>query len=71
MDGDYFVIGGLTQENRLTTREATPGLSHIPLVGEFFKLHLANGSRTQLYIVVTPHIARPADTAAAKALTEK
>ena len=71
MDGDYFVIGGLTQENRLTTRETTPGLGRIPLLGELFKLHLANGSRTQLYIVVTPHIARPADTAAARALTEK
>jgi general secretion pathway protein D len=71
MDGDYFVIGGLTQENRLTTRETTPVLGQIPLVGELFKLHLANASRTQLYIVVTPHIARPADTAAARALTEK
>ena len=71
MDGEYFVIGGLTQENRLTTQEAPPGLGQIPLMGELFKLHLSSGSRTQLYIVVTPHIARPADAAAAKALTEK
>ena len=71
MDGEFFVIGGLTQENRLTTREAPPGLGELPLVGDLFKLHLANGSRTQLYIVVTPHIARPGDTATAHALTEK
>lgn len=71
MDGDYFVIGGLTQENQLTSRESVPGLGALPAVGELFKLHLASGARTQLYIVVTPHIARPGDGAAAKALTEK
>jgi general secretion pathway protein D len=71
LDGEFFVIGGLTQENRLTTREGLPGLSRIPALGELFKLHMANGSRTQLYIVVTPHIAKPGDSPAARALTEK
>ena len=71
MDGDYFVIGGLTQENQLTSRESVPGLGALPAVGELFKLHLSSGARTQLYIVVTPHIARPGDGAAAKALTQR
>jgi len=71
LDGQYFVIGGLTQENNLSTREKVPFLGDIPGVGELFKLHHGNSSKTQLYIVVTPHIVRAADSSAARALSNK
>ena len=65
-DGDYFVIGGLTQENHLTTRGRVPLVGDIPGVGELFKLHLETHSKTELYIVVTPHIVRRADSDVAR-----
>jgi general secretion pathway protein D len=61
-DGDYFVIGGLTQENHLLTKSKVPGLADIPLAGEIFKLKNDSLTKTELYVVVTPHIVRDGDT---------
>jgi general secretion pathway protein D len=66
-DGDYFVIGGLSQETSLKTRGKVAGLGDVPLFGELFKLHLETHSKTELYIIVTPHIARAGDNMAARA----
>ena len=68
-DGDYFVIGGLTQDNHLTTRTHTPFLGDAPLLGGLFKLHQETHSKTELYIVVTPHIVRGDESDAARAET--
>ena len=57
-DGETFVIGGLTQENNLTTKSKVPLLGDIPLVGNLFKLEQSTRSKTELYIVITPHIVR-------------
>ncbi|HEY5722359.1 MAG TPA: secretin N-terminal domain-containing protein [Allosphingosinicella sp.] len=57
-DGETFVIGGLTQENQLRSRSKVPVLGDIPLVGEAFKLRRSTRSKTELYIVITPHIVR-------------
>ena len=65
-DGDYFVIGGLTQESHLVTRGKVPLLGDVPAVGEFFKLHQESRSKTELYIIVTPHVSLDADAAEAK-----
>lgn len=57
-DGETFVIGGLTQENVLTTKSKVPLLGDIPLIGSAFKLEQSTRSKTELYIVITPHIVR-------------
>jgi general secretion pathway protein D len=57
-DGETFVIGGLTQENELSTTEKVPGLGDIPLAGQLLDLHRGTRSKTELYIVVTPHVIR-------------
>lgn len=57
-DGETFVIGGLTQENALRIRGKVPGLGDIPLLGNLFRVDRANRSKTELYIVITPHIVR-------------
>ena len=57
-DGETFVIGGLTQENNLTTKSKVPLFGDIPLVGNLFKLERSTRSKTELYIVITPHIVR-------------
>lgn len=57
-DGETFVIGGLTQENIIKRKSKVPGLGDIPLVGNLFKVERSSSSKTELYIVITPHIVR-------------
>lgn len=57
-DGETFVIGGLTQENVLTRKSKVPLLGDIPLAGNLFKVERSTKSKTELYIVITPHIVR-------------
>ncbi|HEX2762775.1 MAG TPA: secretin N-terminal domain-containing protein [Allosphingosinicella sp.] len=57
-DGETFVIGGLTQDNSLTTKSKVPLLGDIPLLGQAFRVEKTGKSRTELYIVITPHIVR-------------
>lgn len=57
-DGETFVVGGLTQENVITNKSKVPILGDIPLVGNLFKLESSTRSKTELYIVITPHIVR-------------
>lgn len=57
-DGETFVIGGLTQDNVLTTKSKVPVLGDVPLVGNLFKVEKSTRSKTELYIVITPRIVR-------------
>lgn len=57
-DGETFVIGGLTQENNLRTKGKVPIVGDIPLLGTLFKNERSTRSKTELYIVITPHIVR-------------
>jgi len=57
-DGETFVIGGLTQENSLSSRSRIPGVGDIPVVGNLFRVRRSTRSRTELYIVITPRIVR-------------
>ena len=70
-DGDYFIIGGLTQESHLKTKGKIPLLGDVPIAGELFKLRQASHSKTELYIVVTPHIVRDDESDRARAETRK
>jgi general secretion pathway protein D len=55
-DGDSFVIGGLTQDENLSTKSKIPLLGDIPVIGGVFRNERTTRSKTELYIVVTPHI---------------
>jgi general secretion pathway protein D len=55
-DGDSFVIGGLTQDENLTTKSKVPLLGDLPIVGQAFRTDKQSRSKTELYIIVTPHI---------------
>jgi len=66
-DGDSFVIGGLTQDENITNKGKVPILGDIPIIGEAFKNTHNTRARTELYIIVTPHIVHRVGT---QALTE-
>jgi len=55
-DGDSFVIGGLSQEDMINSKTKVPLLGDIPLLGRAFRNDRHTSSKTELYIVVTPHI---------------
>jgi general secretion pathway protein D len=55
-DGDSFVIGGLTQDETISTKSKIPLLGDIPLVGLAFRNERTTRTKTELYIIVTPHV---------------
>ena len=57
-DGESFVIGGLTQDSDIATKSKVPGIGDIPVFGQMFHLNNETKAKTELYIVVTPHVVR-------------
>ena len=69
-DGEAFVIGGLTQDSDLRNYQKVPLAGDIPLLGQLFKVENSSRSKTELFIVVTPHIVRGGDRMSAAALEQ-
>jgi pilus assembly protein CpaC len=58
-DGQSFAIAGLL-DNRVTEQfEKIPGIGDIPILGKLFQSRTLNKSKTELLIVVTPHVVQP------------
>ena len=55
-DGTSILIGGLSKEEKFLTQEGTPILSKIPLLGEAFRAKSNKSVRSELVILLTPHI---------------
>jgi general secretion pathway protein D len=55
-DGDSFVIGGLLQQNEISSVAKVPGLGDLPVIGGLFHVRHDSAQNTNLYIIVTPHI---------------
>jgi general secretion pathway protein D len=60
-DGESFVIGGLAQEAELNSHIKVPGLGDIPVLGLLFGVQHGSRAKTELYVVVTPHVTRTSD----------
>ncbi len=67
--GQTLVIGGLIRENQSDDRTGIPFLMDIPLIGYFFGTTGHRLSKTELVMLITPHVI--ADQAGAAELTEK
>ena len=68
-DGHTLVIGGIIKETKGFTRTGIPFLSKIPLLGYLFGSTNDKVSRTELILMVTPHVI--ANHEEADALTEE
>lgn len=55
-DGNTIVIGGVIQEDDNQNSDATPGMSNIPLIGNFFKKNSISRSKTEMLIFISPKI---------------
>ncbi len=59
-DGQSFVIGGLLQTNNKNNIDQLPWLGSVPVLGALFSSKSFQKNQTDLAIIVTPHIVRPA-----------
>lgn len=55
-DGATIIIGGLRREDKTSTAEQFPFLSKIPVLSFFFKQQVKKTERTELLVMITPHI---------------
>jgi len=57
-DGETLVIGGLIGERKSRSRTGIPYLMDIPVVGRFFGTTSDDSRRTELIMLITPHVIR-------------
>ncbi len=59
-DGQSLIIGGLLQNETAKLVRGIPVLSDLPVIGELFKSRSFVNNQSELVIIVTPQIVRPA-----------
>ena len=57
-DGQTVVLGGLIRENESLNHTTVPWLSDIPVIGNLFKNTSKEHDRTELIVMITPHVIR-------------
>ncbi len=57
-DGETIILGGLITKRDEEIRRRVPWLSDLPLLGQFFQYDLNAERRTELLIILTPHVIR-------------
>ncbi|KAA8999449.1 type II and III secretion system protein family protein [Affinibrenneria salicis] len=58
--GQSFAIGGLLQNNVRDVLSKVPGLGSIPVLGKLFSSSDYQNSKSELVVIVTPYLVRPA-----------
>jgi general secretion pathway protein D len=66
-DGSIVVLGGLLQDDTVTSQEKVPGIGDIPLFGNLFKAETRSRKKTNLMVFLRPVVVR--DGAATEALS--
>lgn len=57
-DGWTGVLGGLISNNYAKVNDGIPFLKDVPLIGSAFQNNSVTGARTELLILITPHVLR-------------
>jgi general secretion pathway protein D len=60
-NGDTIVLGGLIQDSKSVTRSGLPYLRRLPVIGNLFGSTNKNDTRTELIVLLTPHVVRSAE----------
>ena len=55
-DGNIVVIGGVLSDTTTISKDMTPGLSKVPILGRLFKREAENVNRQELLIFISPKI---------------
>lgn len=56
LNGETLVIGGLMNEEEQKSIQKIPLLANIPLLGELFKNRTTRKTKTEVLMILTPHI---------------
>jgi general secretion pathway protein D len=62
-NGEALVLGGLMQDSKTVSRTQVPIFGDLPLVGNAFKNKDNQVSKTELIIIIAPHVMRNVDEA--------
>ncbi len=63
--GQSFAIAGLLQKTSSDATNALPGVGEVPIIGALFKSNDFQRGESELVIIVTPYIVKPAPSALA------
>ena len=66
--GESFALAGLLRNTTTQNVSKVPGLGDIPVLGQLFRSEQFQRNETELVIIVTPYLVKPAETATALAL---
>jgi type II secretion system protein D len=58
--GETIVLGGLITKRRMTVNRRVPFLADVPVLGWMFRYDQFEAQRTELLIILTPHVVRNA-----------
>ena len=58
-DGESMVIGGLIDNRESSTMQKIPGLGDLPILGALFRASRKNSVKSELLVLITPHILNP------------
>ncbi len=62
-DGESLVIGGIISERKSQDRTGVPFLMNLPVLGRFFGTTTDEADRTELIMLITPHVIRSREEA--------
>ena len=57
-----FVIAGLLKERDEESNSQVPGLGDVPVLGALFRRRAQSSSKTEIAVLITPHIVREPPT---------
>jgi general secretion pathway protein D len=60
-DGETNILAGLIQRDRTHSNTGVPGLNELPLVNRLFGMAQDSDTRTEIVLLITPHIVRGLD----------
>lgn len=63
-DGQTIALGGLISDSRSKSRTGIPWLGDLPVAGALFSTTSDNITRTELLVLITPHVVRDEKSAA-------
>ena len=55
-DGEPFVVGGLHQDNKVSSRNRIPIFGYLPLLGDLFTYKSDQHRKTEVAMIVIPYI---------------
>lgn len=67
-DGQTFAMAGLLNNSVARTLQKVPGIGDIPILGKLFQSRELSKNRTELVVLITPHILKEGSAGAASGL---